>query len=129
MPCCWPWCDSGACTEPTAPASALVGGCWGGVSLQTLEPVLEEAFATLPARAWLDRLEAARIPCGAVNEVSDVAEHPQLAHNGLVVEVGSPAGPIPVIGSPFLVDGERPPSGPVPALGEHTEEILRELGL
>jgi itaconate CoA-transferase len=94
-----------------------------------LEPVLEEAFATLPARAWLDRLEAARIPCGAVNEVSDVAEHPQLAHNRLVVEVGSPAGPIPVIGSPFLVDGERPPSGPVPALGEHTEEILRELGL
>jgi crotonobetainyl-CoA:carnitine CoA-transferase CaiB-like acyl-CoA transferase len=96
---------------------------------EELEPVLEQAFATLPARAWLDRLEAARIPCGAVNEVSDVAEHPQLAHNRLVVEVGSPAGPIPVIGSPFLVDGERPPSGPVPALGEHTEEILTELGL
>ena len=94
-----------------------------------LEPALEEAFAPLPAREWLERLEAARIPCGAVNEVSDVAEHPQLAHNRLVVEVGSPAGPIPVIGSPFLVDGERPPSGPVPALGEHTEEILREIGL
>ena len=94
-----------------------------------LEPALEEAFAPLPAREWLDRLEAARIPCGAVNDVSDVAEHPQLAHNGLVVEVDSPAGPIPVIGSPFLVDGGRPPSGPVPALGEHTAEILREIGL
>jgi itaconate CoA-transferase len=94
-----------------------------------LEPALEEAFAPLPAREWLERLEAARIPCGAVNEVADVAEHPQLAHNRLVVEVDSPAGPIPVIGSPFLVDGERPPSGPVPALGEHTEEILREIGL
>ena len=94
-----------------------------------LEPALEEAFAPLPAREWLDRLEAARIPCGAVNDVSDVAEHPQLAHNGIVVEVDSPAGPIPVIGSPFLVDGGRPPSGPVPALGEHTAEILREIGL
>ncbi|HSE81687.1 MAG TPA: CoA transferase [Gaiellaceae bacterium] len=94
-----------------------------------LEPALEEAFAPLPAREWLDRLKAARIPCGAVNDVSDVAEHPQLAHNGLVVEVDSPAGPIPVIGSPFLVDGGRPPSGPVPALGEHTVEILREIGL
>ena len=94
-----------------------------------LEPALEGRFSARPAREWLERLEAARIPCGAVNEVSDVAEHPQLAHNGLVVEVDSPAGPIPVIGSPFLVDGERPPSGPVPALGEHTEEILRELGL
>jgi crotonobetainyl-CoA:carnitine CoA-transferase CaiB-like acyl-CoA transferase len=61
--------------------------------------------------------------------VSDVAEHPQLAHNRLVVEVDSPAGPIPVVGSPFLVDGERGPSGPVPGLGQHTEEVLRELGL
>ncbi|MGH3012102.1 MAG: CaiB/BaiF CoA transferase family protein [Gaiellaceae bacterium] len=94
-----------------------------------LEPVLEELFGGLPAQGWLDLLEAARIPCGAVNEVPDVVEHPQLAHNRLVVEVGSPAGPLPVIGSPFLVDGERPPSGPVPALGEHTEEVLREIGL
>jgi crotonobetainyl-CoA:carnitine CoA-transferase CaiB-like acyl-CoA transferase len=94
-----------------------------------LEPALEEAFAARPAREWLERLEAARIPCGAVNDVSDVAEHPQLAHNRLVVEVDSPAGPIPVVGSPFLVDGERGPSGPVPGLGQHTEEVLRELGL
>jgi itaconate CoA-transferase len=94
-----------------------------------LEPVLEELFATLSAREWLDLLETARIPCGAVNEVPDVVEHPQLAHNRLVVEVGSPAGPIPVVGSPFLVDGERPPAGAVPALGEHTDEVLREVGL
>ena len=94
-----------------------------------LEPVLEELFAALSAREWLELLETARIPCGAVNEVPDVVEHPQLAHNRLVVEVGSPAGPIPVIGSPFLVDGERPPAGAVPGLGEHTDEVLREIGL
>ncbi|MGH3036067.1 MAG: CaiB/BaiF CoA transferase family protein [Gaiellaceae bacterium] len=94
-----------------------------------LEPLLEEAFAARPAAEWLERLEAARIPCGAVNDVRDVVEHPQLAHNRLVVEVDSPAGPLPVVGSPFLVDGERPPSGGVPALGEHTAEVLAELGL
>ena len=94
-----------------------------------LEPLLEEAFAARPAAEWLERLEAARIPCGAVNDVRDVVDHPQLAHNGLVAEVDSPAGPIPVVGSPFLVDGERPPSGGVPALGEHTAEVLAELGL
>jgi itaconate CoA-transferase len=94
-----------------------------------LEPLLEQAFAERPAAEWLERLEAARIPCGAVNDVRAVVEHPQLAHNGLVVDVGSPAGPIPAVGSPFLVDGERPPSGAVPALGEHTAEVLRELGL
>jgi itaconate CoA-transferase len=94
-----------------------------------LEPLLEAAFAARPAAEWLTRLEAARIPCGAVNDVRDVVEHPQLAHNGLVVEVDSPAGPIPVVGSPFLVDGERPPSGGVPALGQHTAEVLAELGI
>lgn len=94
-----------------------------------LEPLLEQAFAARPAAEWLERLEAARIPCGAVNEVRDVLEHPQLAHNELVVEVDSPVGSIPAIGSPFLVDGERPAAGAVPALGEHTAEILLELGL
>ena len=94
-----------------------------------LEPALERVFAARPAAEWLERLEAARIPCGAVNGIPEVMAHPQLAHNGLVAEVGSPAGPIPVVGSPFLVDGERPPAGDVPALGEHTAEVLRELGL
>jgi crotonobetainyl-CoA:carnitine CoA-transferase CaiB-like acyl-CoA transferase len=94
-----------------------------------LEPLLEEVFSARPAGEWLGLLEAARIPCGAVNEVSDVLEHPQLAHNRLVAEVGSPAGPLRVIGSPFLVDGARPGTGAVPALGEHTAEVLAELGL
>ena len=94
-----------------------------------LEPLLRHAFAARPAAEWLERLEAARVPCGAVNEVADVLAHPQLAHNGLVAEVGSPAGRIPVVGSPFLVDGERPSSGDVPALGEHTAEVLAEVGL
>jgi crotonobetainyl-CoA:carnitine CoA-transferase CaiB-like acyl-CoA transferase len=50
-------------------------------------------------------------------------EHPQLAHNGLVNEVGSPVGPVPTIGNPFLVGGERPDLGPVPGLGEHADEL------
>jgi itaconate CoA-transferase len=94
-----------------------------------LEPELMRAFAARGADEWLDRLQAARIPCGAVNAIPEVMEHPQLAHNGLVAEVDSPAGPIPVVGSPFLVGGVRPGSGAVPGLGEHTAEVLRELGL
>jgi itaconate CoA-transferase len=56
-------------------------------------------------------------------------EHPQLVHNRLVAELESPVGAIPSIGNPFVVGGERPELGAVPALGEHTEEVLAELGL
>jgi itaconate CoA-transferase len=77
----------------------------------------------------MERLSAAGIPCGAVNDLGAVMEHPQLAHNDLVAEVQSPAGAIPTIGNPFLVGRERPGLGAVPALGEHTAEVLRELGI
>jgi itaconate CoA-transferase len=94
-----------------------------------LEPALEREFGARSAPEWLERLRAARIPCGAVNDLGAVMEHPQLAHNGLVTDVGSPAGTIPTIGSPFLVGRERAGLGAVPALGEHTGEVLRELGI
>jgi len=94
-----------------------------------LEAQLEEVFAERAAGEWLERLGRAGIPCGAVNDVRDVIAHPQLAHNGLVSRVPSPAGEIPVIGSPLVVGGERADPGAVPALGEHTAEVLAELGL
>jgi itaconate CoA-transferase len=94
-----------------------------------LEPELDRIFATREAEDWVERLERAGIPAGRVNEFPEVMAHPQLAHNRLVAEVGSPVGPIPTIGNPFVVGGGRPELGAVPALGEHTEEVLRELGL
>jgi itaconate CoA-transferase len=93
-----------------------------------LELALEGAFRARPADEWVRSLETARIPCGRVNELGEVMEHAQLEHNRLVAEVDSPAGPIPAIGNPFLVGGVRPGAGPVPALGEHTWEVLTELG-
>ena len=94
-----------------------------------LEPELEREFGARSASEWLERLRAVRIPCGAVNDLGAVMEHPQLAHNGLVTDVGSSAGMIPTIGNPFLVGRERAGLGAVPALGEHTGEVLRELGI
>ena len=93
-----------------------------------LEADLEREFGAHSADEWLERLRTARIPCGAVNDIGAVMEHPQLAHNRLIAEVDSPAGRLPVVGSPFLVDGGRPELGRVPALGEDTAETLGELG-
>jgi itaconate CoA-transferase len=92
-----------------------------------LEPDLVREFAVRGAAEWIERLEEARIPCGAVNAIPEVMEHPQLAHNRLIVDVDSPAGRIPTVGNPFLVAGERPGPGAVPGLGEHTAEVLGEL--
>jgi itaconate CoA-transferase len=94
-----------------------------------LEPLLEKLFAARTAAAWLDRLRAARVPCGDVNDLGDVMRHPQLEHNRLLAEVDSPAGRIPTVASPFLIDRERPSAGSIPALGEHTADVLAELGL
>ena len=94
-----------------------------------LEPELVGAFVAAGADEWLDRLQAAGIPSGAVNGIPEVMNHPQLAHNRLITEVGSPAGGLPTVGNPFLVGGERPGLGAVPGLGEHTGEVLAELGL
>jgi itaconate CoA-transferase len=94
-----------------------------------LEPILEGGFAARDASDWLERLRGARIPCGEVNDLADVMRHPQLEHNQLVTDVGSPAGRIPTIGNPFVLGGARPSVGAVPDLGEHTAELLAELGL
>jgi itaconate CoA-transferase len=96
---------------------------------EELERRLDVALAERPADEWIQRLEAAGIPCGRVNDLRGVMEHAQLAHNGLEVEVASPAGDIPTIAGPFLVGGRRPHPGAVPALGEHTAEVLAEVGL
>jgi itaconate CoA-transferase len=93
-----------------------------------LEGVIEEALASDDVSAWTIRLESAGIPCGRLNELPDVMRHPQLEHNRLVADVRSPVGPIPTIASAFLVDRARPAVGAVPALGEHTDEVLAELG-
>jgi crotonobetainyl-CoA:carnitine CoA-transferase CaiB-like acyl-CoA transferase len=94
-----------------------------------LEPQVEEELLGRRAGEWLELLEAAGIPCGRVNELPEVMEHPQLVHNRLVTEIGSPVGRLPTIGSPITLGGDRPDLGPVPALGEHTREVLAEAGL
>ena len=92
-----------------------------------LEPRLEELLRSRPAATWLERLVGAGVPCGAVNDVRAVMEHPQLHHNALLADIGSPVGPLPTVGNPFLVWGERLAVGAVPGLGEHTREVLGEV--
>ncbi len=93
-----------------------------------LEKTVEELFLEQGHKEWLGRLKAAKLPHGIVRGIGEVLAHPQLIARKMIREVDSPVGKVPVIGSPLHLADSPARDGPIPGLGEHTEEILRELG-
>ena len=93
-----------------------------------LREIIVETFASLTAPQVVERLEAAQIANARVNTMQGVWEHPQLKARERWREVGSPVGALPAMLPPGTWD-EGPRMDPVPALGEHTDVILRELGI
>ncbi|MGE0563457.1 MAG: CaiB/BaiF CoA transferase family protein [Pseudolabrys sp.] len=80
----------------------------------------------------LAKLEAVGVPAGPINDVEQVFNDPQVIHRGMKLDMPSKAakkGSIPGVRTPIVIDGEPQSSGrPSPLLGEHTAEILREIG-
>jgi crotonobetainyl-CoA:carnitine CoA-transferase CaiB-like acyl-CoA transferase len=80
----------------------------------------------------LQKLEATGIPAGPINDLQQVFADPQVVHRGMRIELESAAaksGKIPGIRTPIVLDGVPMASErPSPRLGEHTAEILREIG-
>jgi crotonobetainyl-CoA:carnitine CoA-transferase CaiB-like acyl-CoA transferase len=93
-----------------------------------LRELIVDAFAALTVPQVVERLEAAQIANARVNTMHEVWEHPQLKARDRWRQVGSPAGMLPAMLPPGTWD-EGPRMDPVPALGEHTDAILRELGI
>ncbi|KJS73228.1 MAG: CoA-transferase [Comamonadaceae bacterium BICA1-1] len=94
-----------------------------------LKRIIETAFARLSAVQVVERLEAAQIANAHVNGMADVWAHPQLAARQRWVEVQTPTGPIPALLPPGAAAAADVRMDAVPALGQHSEAILRELGL
>ncbi len=72
------------------------------------------------------------VPAGPINDVEQVFDDPQVIHRGMKLELPSTAakgGTIPGVRTPIVMDGWRAASEqPAPRLGEHSAEILREIG-
>ncbi len=92
-----------------------------------LVPKIAAIIAGKTAAEWLDQLEAAGIPAGPINSISQALADSQAVHRGARLSAGGGAlGEVPMVGSPIRIDGERADAAlPPPALGEHGD-LLRE---
>ncbi len=90
---------------------------------------LQEVFLTRSFEEWEALLVASGIPAGRVNTLAEVVRHPQVKARGALVEMDHPSvGKVPVVGVPARLSATpgsvRTPS---PRLGQHTDEVLRDL--
>lgn len=92
---------------------------------------IETALATASTADWVSRFEAAAIAAGPIYEFDEVFEDPQARHLGLVTEMEQPGfGRVRMLGFPFRASSAPGTiRRPAPGLGEHTGEVLEELGL
>jgi crotonobetainyl-CoA:carnitine CoA-transferase CaiB-like acyl-CoA transferase len=96
---------------------------------EELIPLVEAATRKQNSAWWLGKLSDAHVPCGPINTLDQVFSDPQVQARGMVLEQVHPsAGSVrtvrnPVVFSESALEYQQAP----PVLGEHTEEVLREL--
>jgi crotonobetainyl-CoA:carnitine CoA-transferase CaiB-like acyl-CoA transferase len=96
-----------------------------------LNRLITEILRERDTADWIARLDTAGVPCGPINTVPQVFEEEQVRYRGMLVDIAHPlAGTVPQVVSPMRfaeapLAFERAP----PLLGQHTAEILRELGI
>ena len=94
-----------------------------------LTRLLQAIFLTKTTRAWVELLDAAGVANGPINDVAQVFQEPQVKARGVKIELEHPvAGKLPLVASPMRFS-ETPLEHRLapPVLGQHTEEILREV--
>jgi crotonobetainyl-CoA:carnitine CoA-transferase CaiB-like acyl-CoA transferase len=97
-----------------------------------LVPKLSALTSRMKRDDLLGRLEAQGVPAGPINNLEQVFNDAQVKHRGMKLDLPSSAaksGTIPGVRTPIVIDGWRAASErPSPRLGEHSAEILREIG-
>jgi len=99
-------------------------------NMSQLAAILDEVFSAQPMAHWQEVFDGAHVTFGAVRGPQEVINDPQLQANDIVVPLEGAGGKLTsTISSPIQVHGvAKAPARRAPGLGEHTEEILQELG-
>jgi crotonobetainyl-CoA:carnitine CoA-transferase CaiB-like acyl-CoA transferase len=98
-------------------------------NMPQLTAILDEAFAAKPMAYWYEAFNGVHITFGPVRGPQEVIEDPQLRANDIVVPLEGAGKLTSTISSPIQVHGvAKVPARRAPGLGEHNEEILRDLG-
>ena len=98
---------------------------------EVLVPLLAARLARRKRAEWLAAFEAAKVPCGPINDLADVFKDPQVLARDMVASVAHPhCDALPLVASPLKLSATptrvtRPP----PLLGQHTDEVLAEIGV
>ena len=98
---------------------------------QALIAHLNDVLRSKPSQFWVDELNKAGVPCGPINTIDQVFADPQVKHLGIRRPVDHPKlGTYDVVGQPIHMSAFPQPERlrPTPDQGQHTDEVLRELG-
>jgi crotonobetainyl-CoA:carnitine CoA-transferase CaiB-like acyl-CoA transferase len=95
---------------------------------EELEEEISAVLGDLSSDDAVAKLESAGIANARMRTVTDFLDHPQLAARGRWKDVGSPVGPLRALLPPGIPEDAEPAMAPIPSVGEHTDEILEELG-
>jgi crotonobetainyl-CoA:carnitine CoA-transferase CaiB-like acyl-CoA transferase len=99
-------------------------------NIDALQSDIEAVFATRPTGHWVEKLDAAAVPGGPVYTYAQILDDPHIKARKMVVEIDHPKiGRMKSLGLPVKSSGELVSiREPAPWLGQHSEEILREIG-
>jgi len=97
---------------------------------EALHAKLNSALQTRPRAAWVEVLDGAGVPCGPVNTIDEVFADPQVRHLAMTERVDHAVrGPIDILRNPITMSrSARAPRTAAPTPGQHTDELLHELG-